>query len=151
MKELIIREANHYDKIQVVELTKLWETEKITYGFVADDYDYIADTLCFVAILNDQVIGFILGNIQNAKNMGSIIPDETSYFELEEIYVIPEHRSSGIGTMLFNWLELFLKSCQVTNIVLSTATKNYQKILEFYVRKLNMKVWSIRLFKNINE
>lgn len=83
--------------------------------------------------------------------MGSIIPDETSYFELEEIYVIPEHRSSGIGTMLFNWLELFLKSCQVTNIVLSTATKNYQKILEFYVRKLNMKVWSIRLFKNINE
>ncbi|MGI6768587.1 MAG: GNAT family N-acetyltransferase [Bacilli bacterium] len=148
---MIIRKANKEDILQVVELTKEWEKENITYGFVADTYEELLDYTCFVAVKEEKVIGFIFGKIYNSKNMGSIMPEGTPYFEVEEVYVKAGYRSLGFGSKLFLHLEEYLKSQAVYRIVLSTATKDYEKALHFYVNKLNMNVWSIRFFKNLDD
>ena len=81
--------------------------------------------------------------------MRSIIPDSTEYFEVEELYVIPELRSKGIGKELFSFAETTLRKEQIEYIMLNTATKNHKAVLHFYIDIVGMDIWSSRLFKRI--
>ena len=93
-------------------------------------------------------IGYLFGNVHPSKNMWSIMPEETPYFEVEELYVIPERRSQGIGAALFRFAEGAMPE-DVQYVVLSTATKNWRAIFHFYLEELQMEFWSARLFKRI--
>ena len=75
--------------------------------------------------------------------------DGTLYFEIEELYVVPSHRSEGIGRSLFHFAEQAVKTTGIEFIMLSTATKNYKSILHFYIDELGMDFWSARLFKKL--
>lgn len=77
------------------------------------------------------------------------MPAQTTYFEVEELYVKPAHRSRGIGRRLFMLLEETMKGEGVEYILLSTATKNYRAVLHFYIDELEMQFWNARLFKRI--
>ena len=76
------------------------------------------------------------------------MPEGTPYFEVEEIYVISEKRSQGIGEALFRFAEDAVKG-EAEYIVLSTATKNWKAIFHFYLDELDMQFWSARLFKKL--
>ncbi len=76
------------------------------------------------------------------------MPEGTPYFEVEELYVIPERRSQGIGEALFRHVEGAVKN-EAQYMVLSTATKNWKAIFHFYLDELDMQFWSARLFKKI--
>ena len=150
IKELInIRLATEKDKLEVVELSKEWEKEDSTYGFRADELEYINENRCFVAYINETVIGYLFGKVFESKQMKSIMPEATPYFELEELYVTPKYRNCGVGSMLFDYLENVLKDEKITHIVLSTATKDYESIFNFYIKRKGMSFWSARLFKEI--
>ena len=73
----------------------------------------------------------------------------TPFFEIEELYVVPGHRSEGIGRALFCFAEQAVKAAGIEFIMLSTATKNYKRILHFYIDELGMDFWSARLFKKL--
>ena len=75
--------------------------------------------------------------------------DGTPYFEIEELYVVPSHRSEGVGRALFQNAEQTVKAAGIEFIMLSTATKNYKSILHFYIDELGMDFWSARLFKKL--
>ena len=75
--------------------------------------------------------------------------DGTPYFEIEELYVVPECRNQGVGRALFQFVEQELKAVGIEYMMLSTATKNYKKILHFYIDELGMDFWSARLFKKL--
>ena len=81
--------------------------------------------------------------------MKSIMPEGTPYFELEELYVTPKYRSIGVGSILFDYLENILKDEKITQMVLSTATKDYKSVFNFYIKRKGMTFWSARLFKEI--
>ena len=66
----------------------------------------------------------------------------------EELYVVPERRSQGIGEKLFRFVENTVKT-EAEYMVLSTATKNWKAIFHFYLDELDMTFWSARLFKKI--
>lgn len=150
LRELIdIRLATEKDKLQILELSKEWENENSTYGFYADELDYINENRCFVAHIEDTVIAYLFGKVFESKQMKSIMPEGTLYFELEEIYVTPKYRNYGIGSMLFDYLENTLRDEKITQMVLSTATKNYESIFNFYIKHMGMSFWSARLFKEI--
>ncbi len=150
IKELInIRLATEKDKLEIVKLSKEWENEKSTYGFFADELDYINKNRCFVAYIDDTVIGYLFGKVFESKQMKSIMPEGTPYFEVEEIYVTPKYRSCGVGSMLFDYLENMLKNEKITQMVLSTATKDYESVFNFYIKHKGMSFWSARLFKEI--
>lgn len=73
----------------------------------------------------------------------------TTFFEIEELYVTPEHRGEGIGKKLFAYAEQTVQAEGIRYLMLSTATKNCKRILHFYLDELGMDFWSARLYKKL--
>ncbi|MBQ3880048.1 MAG: GNAT family N-acetyltransferase, partial [Oscillospiraceae bacterium] len=69
-------------------------------------------------------------------------------FEVEELYVIPSHRSQGVGAALFAYAEEAVKA-ECDYLLLSTATKNWRAVFHFYLDVMDMQFWSARLYKRI--
>ena len=76
------------------------------------------------------------------------MPEKTPYFEIEEIYVVPEFRSRGIGSDLFRFASEAVRT-EAEYVVLSTATRNWRAIFHFYVEELDMTFWNARLYKKL--
>ncbi len=68
--------------------------------------------------------------------------------EIEELYILPEHRSRGVGKVLY---KAAVESYEdmVDYITLSIATKNYNFVLHFYIDELDMTFWNARLFQKL--
>ncbi|MDY6324077.1 MAG: GNAT family N-acetyltransferase [Catonella sp.] len=132
----------------LIRLSKDWEAENSCHGYRANDKSDIEGNRVFLARENNNVIGYLFGNIFESENMRSVMPKGTSCFEVEELYVIPEKRSLGVGTALFKYAENAVKD-EAEYIVLSTATKNWKAIFHFYLEELGMEFWSARLYRKI--
>ncbi|QSX06302.1 GNAT family N-acetyltransferase [Sedimentibacter sp. zth1] len=149
ISKIVIRVASDVDKLKIVKLSKEWEQENSTYGFYADEIEYINENRCFVACYEENIVGYIMGNLCESKKMKSIMQEGTQYFEVEEIYITPKYRNFGIGSMLFDYLENVLSNENIKEMLLSTATKDYESILNFYIKRKGMQFWSARLFKHL--
>ena len=149
-EKMQIREAEANDEVLacLIEMSKDWEKENSCHGYRANTREDIEGRRIFLAEENDRVIGYLFGKPETSENMSSIMPEGTPYFEVEEIYVIPEMRSKGIGSSLFHSAEEAAKD-DAEYIVLSTATKNWKSIFHFYLDELDMTFWNARLFKRI--
>lgn len=132
----------------LIRLSKDWEAENSCHGYRANDKSDIEGNRVFLARENNNVIGYLFGNIFESENMRSVMPKGTSCFEVEELYVIPEKRLLGVGTALFKYAENAVKD-EAEYIVLSTATKNWKAIFHFYLEELGMEFWSARLYRKI--
>ena len=148
---MIFKEVELTDSVleELIYLSQMWENENSCYGYVANDKSDIEGNRIFVAEDNAEIVAYLFGNKKQAENMRSIIPDSTEYFEVEELYVIPELRSKGIGKELFSFAETTLRKEQIEYIMLNTATKNHKAVLHFYIDIVGMDIWSSRLFKRI--
>ncbi len=133
---------------QLICMSEDWEAEHSCYGYRANTIEDIKGNRIFFAEEDDKVIGYLFGNVSQSKNMWSIMPEDTPYFEVEELYVVPERRSRGVGSALFHYAEAALPD-NVQYMVLSTATKNWRAIFHFYIEELQMEFWNARLFKRI--
>jgi ribosomal protein S18 acetylase RimI-like enzyme len=133
---------------QLIEFSKDWESENICYGYRANNSSDIEGNRIFIAMDGESIIGYLLGNFTKSKNMKAIMPENTPFFEVEELYVIPSCRSQGIGASLFNYVAETVNS-NADYIVLSTATKNWRSVFHFYIDELEMNFWSARLYKKI--
>ena len=133
---------------QLIRFSEDWAAEKSCYGYRANDKSDIDGNRIFYALENKKVVGYLFGKVYKSENMQAIMPKGTPYFEVEELYVIPEMRSRGIGQELFKYVEQAVKD-EAEYMVLSTATKNWKAIFHFYIDELDMQFWSARLFKKI--
>jgi ribosomal protein S18 acetylase RimI-like enzyme len=133
---------------KLIKLSEDWTAENSCYGYRANDKSDIDGNRIFFAEEEGEVIGYLFGKIYKSERMKSIMPEGTPYFEVEELYVIPEKRSQGIGEKLFRYVEDIVKS-EAEYMVLSTATKNWKAIFHFYLDELEMQFWNARLFKRI--
>lgn len=132
----------------LIELSANWEAESSCRGYRANARADIEGRRVFAAFDGGRMIGYLFGKIYEAANMTSIMPDNTPYFETDEVYVAPDYRSKGIGKALFRHVEEVVKP-ESKYIVLSTATKNWRAIFHFYIDELGMDFWNARLFKRI--
>jgi ribosomal protein S18 acetylase RimI-like enzyme len=148
---MIFKEVELTDGVleELIFLSQMWENENSCYGYIANDKSDIEGNQIYVAEDNGNIVAYLFGNKKRAENMQSIIPNGTDYFEIEELYVIPELRSKGIGKDLFNFVESTIKNEQIEYIMLNTATKNHKAVLHFYIDIVGMDIWSSRLFKRI--
>lgn len=134
---------------QLLDLSALWEQEQSCYGYRRNTPEDLEGRRIFVACENGQILGYLFGQCACSKNARSIMPDGTPYFELEELFVLPEHRCKGLGKALFQAAEEALRQEGIGCIMLSTASKNFRAILHFYLEELDMQFWSARLFKKL--
>ncbi|MBR6004130.1 MAG: GNAT family N-acetyltransferase [Lachnospiraceae bacterium] len=149
---MIIKEVELTDEVlaKLIEFSNDWTNEDSCYGYRPNDKSDIEGNRIFFAEENKETVGYLFGNICKSKNMKSIIPEGTPYFEVEELYVTPKKRSQGIGEKLFLFAENAVKD-EAEYMILSTATKNWKAIFHFYIDELNMQFWSARLFKKIEK
>jgi len=133
---------------ELIRLSEDWAKEDSCYGYRANNVEDIQGNRVFLAEEDGKIIGYLFGHVSSSKNMRSIIPEDTPFFEIMEIYVIAERRSEGIGKKLFEYMEEKVKD-EAEYAFLSTATKNYKAILHFYIDVVGMNFWSASLFKKL--
>ena len=132
----------------LIRFSKDWEAENSCYGYRANEKADIEGNRIFLAEEEGEVIGYLFGKIYRSERMKSIMPEGTPYFEVEELYVVPERRSRGTGSELFRRAEETLRG-EAEYMVLSTAARNWKAILHFYLDELGMRFWSARLYKKL--
>ena len=148
---MIIREVGLDEKTLalLIGFSEDWAAENSCYGYRPNEKSDIEGNKIFLAE-EGRVVGYLFGKVYPSKQMQSIMPEGTPYFEVEELYVVPERRSRGIGMKLFRYAEEVVKA-EAEYMVLSTATKNWKAIFHFYLDELDMTFWSARLFKKIEK
>lgn len=134
---------------KLIAMSACWEAEGSTYGYRKNDAGDIEGNRIFLAEEDGEILGYLLGREEKAQRSSSIMADDTPYFEIEELYVIPRRRSQGVGRALFAYAERAVKDAGCDFLMLSTATKDYKSILHFYIDELGMDFWSARLFKKL--
>lgn len=134
---------------KLIAMSGCWEAEGSTYGYRKNDAADIEENRIFLAEENGEILGYLLGKEERVQRASSIMADGTPYFEIEELYVIPQRRSQGVGRALFACAEQAVKGSGCAFLMLSTATKDYKSILHFYIDELGMDFWSARLFKKL--
>ena len=90
---------------KMIQLSEDWKAENSCTGYRVNEKADIEGNRIFLAEDNDEIIGYLFGKTCRAKDMSSVMAEGTLYFEVEELYVIPERRSQGIGQALFNYAE----------------------------------------------
>lgn len=134
---------------QLNALTQNWIDEDCSYGIVTDPADDWGEYL-LVAEEDDRIIGFIYGNYYTKEKKTSYMDAGTRCFEVEGLYVLPRYRSLGIGKVLYRRLEQDVRG-HCAYVTLATSTKDYKRILNFYVDELGLTFHSAFLFKNLEE
>jgi len=133
----------------LITMSAAWEAENSTHGYRTNDRNDIDGNRIFLAERNGEVLGYLFGHKTSAERTNSIMEEGTSFFEIEELYVTPEHRSEGIGKKLFSFAEQTVQADGISYLMLSTATKECKRILHFYLDELGMDFWNARLFKKL--
>ena len=141
---------NHYAK-SVANLQKQWQTEAITYGFIADSEDEIQsyDKKYFYIALDDEtVVGYVTGKVKinDKDNYMNVFPLNTEYLQVNDLYIAPTYRSKSIGAELITIVEEKSKANGIEHIFLSSATIDAESVRRFY-EKNGFKIWTTTFFK----
>ena len=133
---------------KLIRLSEDWAAENSCYGYRPNEKADIEGNRIFLAEEDGEVAGYLFGKVFISDRMKSVMPEGTACFEVEELYVVPEKRSRGIGEKLFRYAEEAVKT-EAEYMALSMASKNWKALFHFYLDELNMSFWSARLFKKI--
>ena len=134
---------------RLIELSKQWVDEDSCFGMVVNTKEDLKEP-CFLALDNDVIVGYGFGHFYELEKKVTPIQAGAKCFEIDEIYVLSEYRSKGIGRELFSLLEKEAIK-EADYITLATSNKDYQKVLKFYAEDNNMVFHSAFLTKDLKK
>lgn len=134
---------------ELISLSKCWTDEDITRGYGVNGINDIIDKRIFVAKEDATIIGYIFEKDGISKNYNSIMQDGEKYFGIEEIYVSPSKRDLGIGKGLMDFAKEIAKRDGYKYVFLVTSTKDWNKILDFYINKCDMTFYCASLVEKL--
>ena len=146
---MIIRFSENNELTEIEKLSNAFANENCCNGLVADNVDYFKDKKVAVVIDNGEIIGYGYGTFELSTKNKSYIRKNEKLFYIEEMYVVPTKRNLHLGEKLFNFLESYAKEQGAVVMELNAVSKNYLKLLNFYINKLNMSFLSAYLYKKI--
>ncbi len=132
----------------LIRLSENWEQENSCFGYRKNTHENLAGEAIFLATEQEQILGYLLCHLYTQEDPGPTIPRGSRCLEIGELYVLPTHRSQGIGRELYQYAAEQYAG-QAEFITLATATKDYRSILHFYLDELGMTFWSARLFQKL--
>jgi len=138
--------VNEYSD-QLIELSKIWCEEDITNGLIPNEISDLKEP-CYAAFDGNKIVGYVFGHYYNAEKKINTIKEGSKCFEIDELYVLKEYRSQNIGRKLFKVVEEEVNK-EAEYITLPTSTKDYKKILHFYIEMMDMTFHSAFLYKKI--
>ena len=97
----------------------------------------------FVAIVKNQIIGYLCGGLTKAENY-RILPIVA---ELENMFILDEFISNGIGTKLYNEFFKWCKTKKVGKIRVNASAQN-ELAINFY-KNNNLKEYALILEKDL--
>ena len=137
---------------EIVKLQQEWDSENITYGFVAGTYQQIAEALtqyCFIVRDGEKIIGYLMAELQQ-DNEFCVFPKGASYVEVYDLYIAKDYRSCGYGNELLKQCENEARKNGIKHIYLSSATKDAEAVRNFYTSS-EYTIWATQFFKNLEE
>lgn len=99
-----IRPETHDDYQSIYDLNKIAfgrENEAVLIDKIRDSYNYIP-TLSLVAIINDQIVGYIMFSYIDLINHHVLGVNKMKTLGLAPLAVAPEYQKQGIGSQLIN-------------------------------------------------
>ena len=134
---------------QLIKLSQLWVEEGCSHGMVVNEPDDLQAPVA-VALDGEQIVGYCFGHSYIQEQHKSYMEAGKTCFSVDELYVLPQYRGTGIGRELFRMVEREAKkTCAF--LTLATSTKNYKAILKLYIEELGMDFHSAFLIKNLEE
>jgi len=134
--ELYLKENNNYLN-NLLALSKDWAEEKCCSSYHANVVEDFLGKNIFVAIFEEQIIAYALGQIKVLKSRTSYNEVAEKSFELDEFYVSKDFRDQGIGKKLYQYLELSIK--EKVDLIRTIAISNqYNELLNFYIDQLGL-------------
>ena len=146
---LVIGFAEKLDLKQVAELSKMFEEEKCCNGIKSDSEMFFKNKNVCVAKLDNMIIGYCYGTVETKKRNTTYYNEGDKSFYIEEIYIREEFRDKEIGSKLFKFIENYAKSLNCTILETTAVSKDYKKLLKFYINNHDMEFWSANLIKKI--
>ena len=141
MNNVEIRIATIEDLKTIQELNNsLFELEKENYDstlvrdwpLTEEGKEYFSDLInnhyVIVATINDEIVGYLAGSI-NEK--GSY--EEIQYGEINNMLVKDEYRGYRVGKHLINSFKEYCKNNNIENLKVTASFKN-KKAIDFYLR-----------------
>jgi ribosomal protein S18 acetylase RimI-like enzyme len=151
MQHVLIRECTRHDLDSILHLDQLWDEEGVAFVFTyVSRADLSADFERFpayflVAEHDGQIVGYINGSVRINEKV-EVLPHRETYLEIENIYVRPEYRDQHVGGELIERLLAIAAQNGIKRFVVSTVTKDMDRILRFYER-YGFRPWYAELFK----
>jgi ribosomal protein S18 acetylase RimI-like enzyme len=147
-----IRSASVEDVDVVHELEVRWAAEGVTLAYspatTSALSSYVGECF-FVAEHAGATIGFVVGQTKTeAGSNQAVVPKGERYLEVLDLYVLPEHRSSGVGRTLMDTAAAWAKQKGIRYILVYSATKDVDRILRFY-RSCGFQSWFVQLFRDL--
>lgn len=99
---------------------------------------------CYVAEVDGAVVGFARGEVRVARDI-CIMPDGTTYLEVEGAYVRPEFQRRGIGSALLKRLLDDARAAGIERFQVYTGSRTLDDAIDFY-RRAGFGTWYARLF-----
>jgi GNAT superfamily N-acetyltransferase len=90
-----------------------------------------------VAEFDGRIVGFIVGARGPVDAIGlemarEAFPDVSGYLEVQDLYVAPDHRNKGIGSLLMTNILKRGREAGLTHSMVYSSNVDYQRIGRFY-------------------
>ncbi len=157
MNDLIIRKAQINDLEYIQELNnELFKLEKENYDstlvsnwpLTEEGKNYFEDLITnhyvVVAILNNEIVGYLAGTINEKGAYENI-----QYGEINNMFIKNNCRGYGIGKKLVNEFKTYCKENGIDNLTVTASAKNSNAI-SFY-KKNGFEDFNLTLTMNIEE
>ena len=157
MENIVIRKAILEDVSYIQNLNNelfKWEKENydttlvLNWALTEEGKDYFEDLIknqyVIVATLEDKIIGYLAGSI-NEK--GSY--EEIQYGEINNMFIKEDYRLYGIGKKLINNFKNYCRNNNISNLKVVASSKN-KNAIEFY-RKNGFDDFNLTLTMNIGD
>jgi ribosomal protein S18 acetylase RimI-like enzyme len=151
MKKIPIRQCTHRDIDGIFQLENAWEEEGISYVFnPVSREDFMTEferfkKYYFVAESEGRIVGYINGSVQ-VNDKVDVLPKGVTYFDVENLYVLPEFRDGHVGGDLLDRLLATAAQDGIERFIVGSVTKDMDRILKFYKRH-GFTPWHVQFFK----
>ena len=156
MKNLLIRKANLNDLSYIQELNNnLFDLELENYDptlvkdwAISNDgkmyfEDLINNHYVVVALLDDEIVGYLAGTINEKGSYENI-----QYGEINNMFIKDNCRGYGVGKSLVNEFKSYCKNNGINNLIVTASAKNINAI-NFY-KKNGFEDFNLTLTMNID-